>query len=48
MDVTRTDDLDDARAGHAAGLLCDGTVLVVGGGGSATAERYQPPSFGRR
>lgn len=48
VDVARTDDLDVARSGHAAGLLCDGTVLVVGGTGSATAERYQPPSFGRR
>jgi hypothetical protein len=32
-----------ARAGHAAGRLCDGTVLVVGGTDDARpAERYGP------
>jgi hypothetical protein len=46
VDVSPTDDLATARAGHAAVLLCDGTVLVAGGGGAA--ERYNPTSAGRR
>ena len=33
-----------ARAGHGAALLCDGSVLVVGGTDApASAERYIPP-----
>jgi hypothetical protein len=49
---TATDPMDEARYGHTATLLRDGTVLVAGGsvrdstpidtGASATAERYDP------
>ena len=50
VDIVATDDLSVPRAGHAAVALCDGTVLVVGGtdDASAAAERYNPPSIGRR
>lgn len=49
VDMVPTDSLRVARAGHAAVRLCDGTVLVVGGTqDSADAERYNPPSLGRR
>lgn len=49
VDVVATDRLAVARAGHQAALLCDGTVLVVGGTAAATAaERYNPPPAGRR
>ena len=42
--------LIDARAGHAATLLADGTVLVVGGAGSArqslaSAEFWDPATM---
>jgi hypothetical protein len=47
VDVVRTDDLSVPRSGHSAVRLCDGTVLLVGGG-PLTAERYNPPSAGRR
>lgn len=36
------------RAGHQATLLCDGTVMVVGGSVSATTERLSPGTAGRR
>jgi N-acetylneuraminic acid mutarotase len=41
---TPTADLASARSGHAAALLTNGTVLVVGGSGSvlASAEIYDP------
>jgi hypothetical protein len=50
VDVGETDPLATARAGHQAVLLCDGTVLLVGGtdASDAAAERYNPPSIGRR
>jgi hypothetical protein len=51
VDLSRTDSLAVPRAGHAAALLCDGTVLLVGGSDAAGApgsERYNPPSVGRR
>jgi hypothetical protein len=49
VDIVATDRMAVARAGHQALLLCDGTVLVTGGTpGSFTAERYNPPSNGRR
>ena len=46
VDLSVTDPLERARAGHSAAILCDGTILVVGGG--AGAERYNTPSAGRR
>jgi hypothetical protein len=50
VDVVRTDPLPAPRAGHQAVLLCDGTVLLVGGteDAAAGAERYNPPSIDRR
>lgn len=49
VDVVATDHMSVARAGHSATLLCDGTVLLSGGtAGPAPAERYNPPSLGRR
>lgn len=51
VDLSRTDSLAVPRAGHAATLLCDGTVLLVGGTdvpGAPGSERYNPPSAGRR
>ena len=46
VDLSVTDPLERPRAGHSAAILCDGTILVVGGG--AGAERYNTPSAGRR
>lgn len=48
--VVATDAMQVPRAGHTAVLLGDGTVLIVGGtnDASARAERYNPPSQGRR
>jgi hypothetical protein len=50
VDVVATDELPTPRAGHQAVLLCDGTVLLVGGTDdpSVPSERYNPPSIGRR
>jgi hypothetical protein len=49
IDLIATDSLAVPRAGHQASLLCDGTVLIVGGTAEpAPAERYNPPSIGRR
>ncbi len=49
IDVVNTDRLSTPRAGHQAALLCDGTVLLAGGTTDpAPAERYNPPSSGRR
>ncbi len=48
VDVIATADLAEARAEHTAALLCDGTVLTIGGEDATTAARYQPPAAGRR
>lgn len=50
LDVLTTDRLASARAGHQATLLCDGTVMLVGGTvfSNTPAERYNPDSKGRR
>ena len=49
VDVVATDHMSVPRAGHSATLLCDGTVLISGGTAApAPAERYNPPSLGRR
>lgn len=50
VDVIPTDSLAVPRAGHSAVPLCDGTILIVGGTNDtqASAERYNPPSAGRR
>lgn len=49
IDVATTDRLGAPRAGHQATLMCDGTVMLVGGTAStAPAERYNPPAAGRR
>jgi len=47
VDISVTNALAVPRAGHNAEVLCDGTVLVTGGA-DADAERYNPPSAGRR
>jgi hypothetical protein len=49
VDISGTDRLMTPRAGHKATLLCDGTVMLVGGTTTPSpAERYNPPSIGRR
>lgn len=49
IDLIATDSLSVPRASHQASLLCDGTVLIVGGTAEPMpAERYNPPSIGRR
>lgn len=49
VDVVATDQLSIPRMNHQATLLCDGTVLITGGtDGTQIAERYNPPSAGRR
>jgi hypothetical protein len=48
VDVVTTDPLLAPRVGHAAALLCDGTVLAIGGTDAPGADRYQPPSVARR
>jgi hypothetical protein len=51
VDLSPTDSLATARAGHVAAALCDGTILLVGGtsaAGAPPSERYNPPSAGRR
>lgn len=49
--LLETDSMAVPRAGHEAVVLCDGTVLIVGGTADASAppvERYNPPPDGRR
>ncbi|MDB4953607.1 MAG: kelch repeat-containing protein [Myxococcales bacterium] len=49
VDIVGTDHLSVPRARHQATLLCDGTVFVDGGTTEpVSAERYNPPSAGRR
>lgn len=44
VDALTADRLGQARAGHAAARLCDGTILVIGGTDAASpVERYRPP-----
>jgi hypothetical protein len=46
VSLSVTDSLAAPRAGHSAAVLCDGTILIAGGGPGS--ERYNPPSAGRR
>jgi hypothetical protein len=49
VDLAATDRLAAPRAGHQATLLCDGTVMLVGGTATPSpSERYNPPAQGRR
>jgi hypothetical protein len=49
LDVVTTAQLQAARQRHQATLLCDGTVMLVGGTPvKGDPERYNPPSTGRR
>lgn len=49
LDIVTTDRLATPRARHQATLLCDGTVMLLGGTLiAAPSERYNPPSTGRR
>jgi hypothetical protein len=50
LTLDRISDLVVARTGHGATLLCDGTVLVVGGaiGDENASERFNPRASGRR
>jgi hypothetical protein len=48
LDLQRIGDLAAARSGHAAAVLCDGTVLILGGADAPASERLNPPSTGRR
>jgi hypothetical protein len=49
VDLSPSDRLSVPRAGHSAVSLCDGTILIAGGTeDAAPAERYNPPSIGRR
>jgi hypothetical protein len=52
IELAPTDNLAAPRAGHSAALLCDGSVLVIGGTDDSSAplgaERYNPSPTGRR
>lgn len=50
VDISVTNPLDTPRAGHSAVVLCDGTVMVLGGSDAPDLpiERYNPPSADRR
>ena len=49
IDIVATDHLTVPRAGHAATLMCDGTVLISGGTADPQpAERYNPIATSRR
>ncbi|MBA3818604.1 MAG: hypothetical protein H0X17_06900 [Deltaproteobacteria bacterium] len=49
IDIVTTDRLATPRTRHQATLLCDGTVMLLGGTLiAAPSERYNPPAAGRR